>query len=146
MMDGKTSMVLPVRYLEMIIRLKNSELFSTLSTEQLFPLADILTEVEFKADEVVVEQGTTGDHMYLILEGELVASCDGQLIAEFEMGHCFGELAMLDRGVRSATVRTKTASRLAAIAHDDFHDLLAMYPDLSRAVTEILLTRLRELS
>ncbi len=145
MIDGKASMVLPVRYLEMIIRLKNSDLFSKLTTEQLFPLADILTEVDFKAGEVVVEQGSAGDHMYLILEGQLTALHDGKEVAKFEMGSCFGELAMLDRGVRTATVRTDTATRLAAIAHDDFHDLLAMYPDLSRAVTEILLTRLREL-
>ena len=56
-------------------------------------------------------------------------------------GECFGELALLDRGVRSATVTARTDCELARIRAEDFHDLLDEAPSIARAMLLILARR-----
>ena len=82
--------------------------------------------------------------MYLVLDGELQATRGEETLRNYAKGDTFGELAMLDGGARVVTVSATKESTLAAIAHDDFHDLLGLYPTLARGVVEMLSTRLRE--
>ena len=126
------------------MHLQSSPLFEGLRTEELFPLADILTETQVKEGTEVFAEGAEGQHMYLVLEGELQASRNGEEVRTYKRGDTFGELAMLDGGARVVTVCAVKESVLAAIAHDDFHDLLGLYPTLARGVIEMLSARLRE--
>ncbi len=144
MVDMKQSLVLPTLSVRMTMHLQTSPLFEGLRTEELFPLADILTETQVNEGTEVFAEGDEGQHMYLVLEGEMEATRNGEPIRSYKRGDTFGELAMLDGGVRVVTVRAAQESVLAAIAHDDFHDLLGLYPTLARGVIEMLSNRLRE--
>ena len=144
MADMKQSVVLPSLSVRMTMHLQSSPLFEGLRTEELFPLADILTETRVPAGKKIFSEGEKGQHMYLVLDGELQATRGGETLRNYAKGDTFGELAMLDGGARVVTVSATKESTLAAIAHDDFHDLLGLYPTLARGVVEMLSTRLRE--
>ena len=63
----------------------------------------------------LVEQGAPGDELYLVLDGVLVVAIDGEEVAEIGPGAIVGEKALLEGGVRTATIRARTRSRVAVI-------------------------------
>ncbi|HEY5873537.1 MAG TPA: cyclic nucleotide-binding domain-containing protein [Gaiellaceae bacterium] len=66
-------------------------------------------------DGTLVEQGAPGDELYLVLDGVLVVSIDGEEVAEIGPGAIVGEKALLEGGARTATIRARTRSRVAVI-------------------------------
>jgi hypothetical protein len=66
-------------------------------------------------DETLVEQGEPGDELYLVLDGVLAVEIDGEEVAEIGPGAIVGERALLEGGVRTATLRARTPSRIAVI-------------------------------
>lgn len=82
------------------------------------------------AGETLVEQGEPGTDVYLLLDGILVVEVDGASIAELGPGTILGERAMLGGGTRTATVRARSACRVAvvppkALERDDLEALSA---------------------
>ena len=69
-------------------------------------------------DETLVEQGTPGDELYLVLDGVLGVEVDGEDIAEIGPGAIVGERALLEGGVRTASLRARTRCRIAVIPGD----------------------------
>lgn len=70
---------------------------------------------EVKADKVLAEQGAPGDELYLLLNGLLVVEVDGQRLAELGPGAVLGERTTLEGGARTATLRTVTDCKVAAV-------------------------------
>jgi hypothetical protein len=68
--------------------------------------------------EMLVEQGSPGDDLYLLLDGVLGVEVDGEQVAEMGPGTMLGERASLEGGVRTATLRAVTPCRLAVIASE----------------------------
>lgn len=68
-----------------------------------------------KSGKVLVEQGTRGDELYLLLNGMLVVEVDGQQLAELGPGAVLGERATLEGGTRTATLRAVTVCKVAAV-------------------------------
>ena len=66
----------------------------------------------------LTEQGTSGQDLYLVLDGMLVAEVDGEPVAEIGPGAIIGERALLEGGLRTATVRATTVCKVA-VAHAD---------------------------
>lgn len=67
--------------------------------------------------EVLVEQGTEGHDLYLLLDGVLGVEVDGERVTEMGPGTMLGERASLEGGVRTATLRAVTPCRVAVIPH-----------------------------
>jgi hypothetical protein len=65
--------------------------------------------------ETLIEQGTEGDDLYLLLDGVLGVEVDGEEIAEMGPGTMLGERASLESGVRTATLRARTPCRVTVI-------------------------------
>lgn len=65
--------------------------------------------------DVLVEQGTEGHELYLLLDGVLGVEVDGEQVAEMGPGTMLGERASLEGGVRTATLRAITPCRIAVI-------------------------------
>ncbi|HEY0520159.1 MAG TPA: cyclic nucleotide-binding domain-containing protein [Ilumatobacteraceae bacterium] len=79
-----------------------------------------------KAGATVVQQGSTDDDIYLLLNGVLVVEVDDDKLAELGPGAVFGERARLE-GARTATLRAVTDCKVAAVSPDHVdHDKLAM--------------------
>jgi hypothetical protein len=78
-----------------------------------------------KAGDLLTEQGKPGDDVYLLLDGVLVMEVDGEPLAELGPGAIVGERAVLESGLRTATLRAVTKVRVA-IARSDQLDLDAL--------------------
>ncbi|HET7519459.1 MAG TPA: cyclic nucleotide-binding domain-containing protein, partial [Actinomycetes bacterium] len=71
-----------------------------------------------RAGEVLVAQGDPGDELYLLFDGVLAVEQDGQEIAEVGPGAILGEMAVLEGGRRTATLRAVTRCRVAVVPGD----------------------------
>lgn len=128
----------------LILELRAISLFKGLGADALVPVAAIATHVTYDAGALIFEQGGEGDRLYVISKGKVEIVRDGQRLAVLGPGECFGEMALLERTSRSATVRAVSGSKLLTIAREDFDDLLDVYPVISRAIANVLVDRLRD--
>jgi hypothetical protein len=70
------------------------------------------------AGATLVEQGDTGNELFLLLDGMLDVVVDGEVVAELGPGSIVGERALLEDGVRTATLRTATAAKVVRVPGD----------------------------
>lgn len=120
-------------------------LFAKLGPEELLALAELAEPRSVPAGGRVFAEGEPGDALYLVIGGRVAVERAGARLAELGIGECIGELALLDDGVRSATVVALDATELLRLDRDDFLDTLFLYPAVGRAVLAVLARRLRGL-
>ena len=133
---------------EAVDTLRAIPLFSNVSDDDLEQVASHLIERRFPRNTTIVEEGLAGDYMYVIREGRVKVtklSEDGrEKILEFlDAGSFFGEMALLDRAPRIASVKTLKPVKLLALSRTDFLKLLRKSPDLALSVIQELCKRLR---
>lgn len=110
---------------------KKVELFDGLTESQIGQLASMCEEQILKNGDVVFNQGEVGNQIYIVRSGfveVIVGGPDTQskprTIVNLGAGQVFGEMALVDRGARSATVRSVNDNTIInAISRDDFNDL-----------------------
>ncbi|HEY0833983.1 MAG TPA: cyclic nucleotide-binding domain-containing protein [Azospirillum sp.] len=100
---------------------------------------------------VLVREGDEADALYVLLEGEVrVLRRDpaGHRVelARRRTGQCFGEMALIDGGLRSATIETATFCRLFALRRDVFLEVVAPAPHLLRKLLRDLSHKIRDSS
>ena len=89
-----------------------------------------LQQVNYKAGDVVLKQGEEGDYFYVITRGRCVVTRETPLnkegirLAELEVGHTFGEEALISEAKRNATVVMETDGTLMRLKKEDFRTLL----------------------
>jgi NADH dehydrogenase len=115
--------------------------FSRLFPHDLTPLplgrSNLVVPMRFGAGDVIVREGEIARRFYIIREGEVevVQQADGsdRRIRRLGPGESFGELALLQRGARTATVKALTDLSVLSIAREDFGVLAAEVPALRQA-------------
>lgn len=104
----------------------------------------------YRDGEVVIRQGEIGDCMFAILKGraEVVQETDGGevRIAVMEEGQIFGEIAIFERELRSATVRALGEARLLTIDKKTFLRRVQEDPSLAFNLVRMMCSRIRKLS
>ena len=116
--------------------LQETELFKNLTPAQIRKVLNICRTITFSEDEIIMNEGETGDRMYIILEGtvEVIKKLimDGvedegtvernKIFTRLDAGQyaVFGEIALLEELHRPATVRAITRCTLYEIRKDDF--------------------------
>lgn len=112
--------------------LKNIKLFSDLSEEELDIISEVIKLVTFKADDIIFEEDSSGNELFLLFEGEVAISkktsfIDNQsninktLIKLKATDYpFFGEVGLLGKQLRTATVTATSDSKLFTINHDNF--------------------------
>jgi len=73
---------------------------------------------KLKADDTLVEQGSEGNDLFLLLDGVLRVEVDGEALAELGPGALLGERAILEGGVRTSTLRAVTKCTVAVATSD----------------------------
>jgi CRP/FNR family transcriptional regulator, cyclic AMP receptor protein len=101
-----------------------SSLFDMLSNDELSAIAGLAREVQFPSGHVLFEEGELGDSVYVVVQGEvevMVRDVVGnqQCIATLGPSQFFGEMSLIDKEYRSATVRAKTTCELLHFTSDD---------------------------
>src|ERR1700722_17867532 len=119
-------------------------LFSTSSTKDLRVIRKALEEVSVPPGRVLCEQGTIGREFFLIVEGKATVKKNNRKTATLGPGQYFGELALLDRRPRSASVISETDMDLLILGQRQFNGVLDAVPALSRKLLAAMATRLRE--
>jgi len=138
--------------------LKESELFYNLTTTQLELVESIAQEQIYQEGDIIFTESTRGNELFLILSGHVDILVTPSLVSprhkpdEQEVintmwrGQCFGEVALVDEGIRSATARAGTINtRLLRITRQDFLHLCESDPELGYRVMFNLSTGLSEI-
>ena len=105
-------------------------------------LAPLVDEVEVAAGQRLTCEGVTAKEAFVVVEGDADVFVDGEAIATIGPGDFVGEMAMLDVGPRSATVRAKTAMRVLVIGPQAFGTFVA-HGGVARSMATQLSQRLR---
>jgi len=129
--------------LEKATALRAVPLFADLGADELLALAALSDDLTVGEGARIFAEGEPGDALFVVVEGRVRVERKAEPVAELDAGECFGELALLDDGPRSATVVAAKPTELLRIGRDDFLDTLSMYPAVGRAVLQILARRLR---
>jgi CRP-like cAMP-binding protein len=117
-------------------------LFRGLSKTDLTRVARVTEQVTVPAGTVLAEQGAQGDAFYLIVTGVAVVHRNGRKINDMAAGDFFGEMALVDGGQRSATVKVIEECTVFVIHRRDFSALIAV-PSIARRLLEGMSERLR---
>ena len=116
-------------YVGSVLFLKKIKPFSTLSDEEAWYIRKISKEVYFKEGQKVFEEGTEGDAFYIMINGKVkIVKRNPQgkeeTLATVKEGDFFGEIALLDEGLRSAGAVAFENASLFVITREDFKKVL----------------------
>ena len=96
------------------------------------------------AGKVLVEEGRIGLEFFIIVSGTAAVTREGKKVATLGPGGHFGELALLDRRPRSASVVSETEMDLLVLSQRQFNGLLESVPTIARKMLAAMASRLRE--
>lgn len=128
-----------------LIRLQAVPLFSSCSKAELRRIAALAEELRVPAGKTLVRQGAVGRELFLLIDGEVQVSRNGQEVAVLGPGSFFGELSLLAREPRDASVTTLSPSVLLVIGQREFGGLLESSPALAVGLLEGMARRLRQM-
>jgi CRP-like cAMP-binding protein len=133
--------------------LAGSPLFDNLLPNELVMVAELFSVREYAAGDLVFNEGDVGDSMYVIAKGSveiLRKNAKGELgvIATLETPQFFGEMSLIDKEYRSATVRAKTDATLLQLTNENLHIFAKNYRNgftwVVVNIARVLSSRLRE--
>jgi pyruvate,water dikinase len=118
-------------------------LFAGLTPEQVADVARLFKERRFAAGETIIREGSGGAAFFLIDSGEASVVVRGTECARLGPGDAFGELAMIDEGVRSATVAATTDIVCWGLTYWDFRPFVEQNGAVAWNLLQALAKRLR---
>lgn len=129
-----------------ITALKQAPLFEGLSQKQLAHLARLSDDLDAPAGAVLCEEGSRGREFFVIVDGEAEVTRGGRRVATLGAGDFFGEIALVERGNRAATVTAVTPLRFFVISDRAFASVLDTDPAIERKVLQALARRVLSMS
>ncbi|XP_077112420.1 potassium/sodium hyperpolarization-activated cyclic nucleotide-gated channel 3 [Ranitomeya variabilis] len=96
----------------------------------------------FQPADYIIREGTVGKKMYFIQHGVVSILTRGSKETKLSDGSYFGEICLLTRGRRTASVRADTYCRLYSLSVDNFNEVLEEYPMMRRAFETVAMDRL----
>lgn len=120
-------------------------LFEGLSKKQLRRISSLMTHIDRPAGQVLTTEGQQGYEFFIVLEGEVEVRQGDRVIATRRPGDYVGEIALLDRRPRTATVVATTPVSVEVLSRSEFVSLLAEVPELSEQVMATMARRLVDL-
>ena len=119
-------------------------LFRDVSKKGLRAIVSAADELDVPAGRTVVREGEHGEEMYVLISGAARVSRKGRTLGTIGPGGFFGEMALLSRAPRNATVTVTEDARLMLLTPSRFHVILDNEPTIARCVMSVMADRLRE--
>jgi CRP/FNR family transcriptional regulator, cyclic AMP receptor protein len=134
---------------ERTMTLKAVPFFTQLSDHELDVVRSVATEKSYPKNAVVLTEGEMGDSLYMIQSGKVkvfIGDEDGReiILKILGPGDFFGEMSMIDKQPRSASVTTIEASTFLVLTHSMFEKCVEQAPRIANMVMQILAQRVRE--
>lgn len=133
-------MARPNAYMEHLARVP---LFSACNKVELKSLARRTNDIKVDAGRVLIRERQGAYEFFIVVEGQAEVSRDGRPVAVLGPGDFFGELALLDRGLRDATVTALTPMEIIVLPQWDFEAALDEAPGMTRKLLAGMARRLR---
>ncbi|KAI0984507.1 hypothetical protein GJ496_008305 [Pomphorhynchus laevis] len=110
---------------------------------------DIVSKLEFEMfqpGDIIIAEGSVGDKMYFILEGVLdIIKSNGEVLTTLGDGSYFGEISLVLKTKRTASVRAVTYCNLYSLSCDNVDQILEQFPAIKRTIAVIAAERLNKL-
>jgi CRP-like cAMP-binding protein len=120
-------------------------LFERCSRGELTKIASVATPVVVPIAKTLAHEGDIGREFFLLLSGEAEVTRNGTTVATLTPGSFFGEMALLDRQPRAATVITTQPCEVLVVTHQAFTEIVNTMPSVDRKMLAVLANRLRDL-
>jgi CRP-like cAMP-binding protein len=134
-----------------LMLLKQSSVFSMVSTADLRVVAQSLEKQDYFAGDRVFEINDQGDHLYILVSGKIGLTIDDDprsknYIAILGHGDTFGEMNLLDDLPRSATAHVLEDTTVLTLEKTRLRGLIQSYPDISIGMLRSMSLRIREVN
>src|SRR5712691_9926140 len=117
-------------------------LFARLTKKGLEDVARIAYEIDFREGKVLTKEGARGHEFVVILEGAAEVRKNGRRINTLGNGDFLGEIALVTKQPRTATVTTTKPTRALVVTDRDFLSLLKRSPEVSQGIVQAMGERL----
>jgi CRP-like cAMP-binding protein len=121
--------------------LKKVPLFSKLNKQGLQDVAQIADEIDLPAGKEMATEGDRGREFFVLLKGTADVTKNGQSINTMSEGDFFGEIALVSKMPRTATVTATTDVDVLVITERDFDGLMKKSPEIGKQIAEALAER-----
>ncbi len=111
-------------------------LFSHLEEGAIFEIVSLLRLRYFKKNEVIIKEGTVGESVFFIVEGRVKVIKDDHVYILKE-GEYFGEIALIKKVPRTATVIAAKSCKLLELSRYDFYNLMQKRPDIYKEIEAV---------
>ena len=125
-------------------QLARVRLFSACSKKELTTIGRASDEVTVADGAVLCEEGKPGHEFYLVLGGNVVVKKGNRKLTTLGPGDHFGELALLHRGPRNASVVADGSATLLVLGQREFSGVLDSIPGLAHKLLTTMASRLAE--
>src|SRR5450631_4574336 len=134
---------------ERTMTLKAVPFFTQLSDKELDVVRSVAAEKNYSKNAVVLTEGEVGDSLYMIMSGKVkvfIGDEEGReiILKILGPGDFFGEMSLIDKQPRSASVATLDNSVFKVLSHDAFEMALDRAPRIAISVMQALAKRLRD--
>ena len=122
--------------------IRDVPLFADCSRRELREIAELADEVVVPAGTLLTKEGASGREFVVIVDGAATVHRRGRKVNDLGSGDFLGEIALVSRGPRTATVRTTQPTHALVITAPSFRALLRRTPSMQQKVLEALADRL----
>ena len=122
--------------------IKRVPLFSSASKQELAEIASIADEIDLPEGRTVINEGDSGREFFVLVEGTADVARGGKKVATIGPGDFFGEISLIAKTPRNATITTTSPVRALVITDRAFRQLLDHSPQISIGVLTALAERL----
>jgi CRP/FNR family transcriptional regulator, cyclic AMP receptor protein len=121
--------------------LRTVHLFANLSDDEVRRLADGLKESTFSAGTEILTEGKGGLAFFVLGDGTIEYSIDGERVGSGGAGDYFGEIALIDDRPRAATVTAATDVTVYGMTFWEFRALVEEHPDIAAELRRVMAER-----
>jgi len=118
-------------------------LFAGLGGHELLPVASAVEVKKIAAGQALFHEGEPGDALWVLVSGEVSVEAGGKQLTTMQPPACFGEIALVDRSTRTASVVAATDVLALTLTADKFGSLVRQHGAIAMGVMRLLAARLR---
>ncbi len=128
--------------IETALAMTQVSLFAGMTAEALLPLASVVEKRALPKGEVLCDEGDVGQALYVVIRGRLEVIVGDEVRGHINAGEVAGEMALLDGGPRSATLRAAVAMEIYEMDREDLLETLDAHPRLAMTLLRTLARRI----